>query len=284
MQKGSMTMKLTQIWKNGEIRLAVETERGLLLPESSRTALQLIRGGKAAMEALKQELEACPAYTETVQYAPVVTGMDKILCVGLNYRSHIGECGEQEPEYPVLFSKFPNALGAHEEQVWLDPGYSEYDYEAELVIVLGKRIKLAGEEEAKAAIFGYTCGNDLSNRTTQLKRGGQWLVGKTMDGFGPIGPRVVTADELDPSDLRVMSRVNGETRQDARTSLMIFSVPRIVSYISQQMTLEPGDVIFTGTPAGVMLGYAQDEKQWLRPGDRVEVEIEGIGVLKTKMI
>ena len=277
-------MKFTQIWKNGEIRLAVETQRGLLLPESSRTALQLIHGGKAAMEALEREMDSLPVYTDNVQYAPAVSGMDKILCVGLNYRSHIGECGEKEPEYPVLFSKFPNALGAHGEQVWLDPQYSEYDYEAELVIVMGKRIKLASEEEAKAAIFGYTCGNDLSNRTTQLGRGGQWLVGKTMDGFGPIGPRVVTADELDPSDLRIMSRVNGETRQDARTSLMIFSVPRIVSYISQQMTLESGDVIFTGTPAGVMLGYAAEEKQWLRPGDRVEVEIEGIGVLKTKMI
>jgi len=277
-------MKLMQLWKDGKIRLAVETDRGLVLPESSKTALELIRGGKSAMEALKQELNDLPVFGGRVQYAPAVSGMDKILCVGLNYRSHIGECGEKEPEYPVLFSKFPNALGAHEEQVWLDPAYGEYDYEAELVIVMGKRIKLADEEEAEAAIFGYTCGNDLSNRTTQLHRGGQWLVGKTMDGFGPVGPRVVTADELDPSDLCISSRVNGEVRQDARTSLMIFSVPKIVSYISQQMTLEPGDVIFTGTPAGVMLGYAQDEKQWLRPGDRVEVEIEGIGVLKTKMI
>ena len=276
-------MKLRQIRSAGEIRLAVETERGLVLPESSRTALELIRGGGEAMSRLRAELPYLPVFADRAEAAPAVTGMDKILCVGLNYRAHIGECGEREPEWPVLFSKFPNALASDGEAIRLDPAYEEYDYEAELVIVMGRRAKDVSEDEALSFVFGYTCGNDLSNRTTQMGRGGQWLVGKTMDGFGPIGPRIVTADCLDPADLRIRSRVNGETRQDSTTACMIFSCARIVSYISSQMTLEPGDVIFTGTPSGVALGGAPGAKRWLRPGDRVEVEIEGVGVLESVM-
>ncbi len=276
-------MKLRQIQLEGEIRLAVESERGLVLPESSRTVLELIRGGEGAVVHLREELPALSPLAEPVPAAPAVTGMDKILCVGLNYRAHIGECGEREPEWPVLFSKFPNALAADGEAIRLDPAFEEYDYEAELVIVIGKRAKYVTEDEALSFVFGYTCGNDLSNRTTQMGRGGQWLVGKTMDGFGPIGPRIVTADCLDPADLRICSRVNGETRQDSTTGCMIFPCAKIVSYISSQMTLEPGDVIFTGTPSGVALGGVPGAKKWLRPGDRVEVEIEGIGILESVM-
>ncbi len=276
-------MRIRQIRQAGEIRLAVETERGLVLPERYRTALELIRSGDAGLVRLREELPQSGPVIGPSESAPAVTGMDKILCVGLNYREHIGECGEREPDWPVLFSKFPNALAADGEAIRLDPAFEEYDYEAELVIVMGRRAKNVPEDEALSFVFGYTCGNDLSNRTTQMGRGGQWLVGKTMDGFGPIGPCIVTADCLDPADLRIRSRVNGETRQDSTTACMIFSCPRIISYISSQMTLEPGDVIFTGTPSGVALGGSPGAKRWLRPGDRVEVEIEGVGVLESVM-
>ena len=275
-------MKLIQYRKDGRCALGVETERGTVDASCFGTVLDVIAGGKETLETLK-------AYAETgetvgrVEYAPAVTGGEKILCVGLNYRAHIEETKDKEPQYPLLFSKFGNALAAHEDEILLDPAFRTYDYEAELVIVVGKTLRHATEAEAADAVFGYTCGNDLSNRETQMGRGGQWLIGKTMDGFAPVGPCIVTADALDPGDLAIRSRVNGELRQDSRTSRMIFSCARILSYASEHFTLKPGDLVFTGTPAGVMLGYAENEKKWLSPGDVVEVEIEGIGTLRNTM-
>ena len=185
------------------------------------------------------------------------------------------------PEKPVLFNKFSNALAAHGDCVTLLPDYQEYDYEAELVAVMGKPARDVKEAEALSYVYGYTCGNDLSTRALQFARGNQWVLSKTLDGFAPIGPCLVPAGELDPQDLDISSTVNGELRQNSNTSDMIFTVAQIIADLSHHFTLQPGDMIFTGTPQGVMQGYPADQKNWLKPGDRVDVTIEKIGTLTT---
>ena len=214
-----------------------------------------------------------------IRLAPAVTAPGKILCVGLNYASHRAEVPFGAPKYPALFSKFNNALNAAGGEVRLPAGARELDYEAELVVVIGKRVKDASEEEAAAAIFGYTAGNDFTARDLQ-RRTSQWLLGKTPDGFAPIGPSIVPAATLDAANLAIQTFVNGELRQDGRTADMIFSPAAIVSYISKCMTLEPGDIIFTGTPHGVIFGMPEKERRWLKAGDEVVVKIEGIGELR----
>ena len=183
---------------------------------------------------------------------------------------------------PALFNKFRSALAAHGQAVFLPREYHEYDYEGELVAVIGKPARNVPAEDALSYVFGFTCGNDLSTRDLQYARAGQWLMGKTFDGFAPVGPCVVPG--LDPRDLAISTAVNGEIRQSARTSDMIFDVAYIIADLSRHFTLLPGDLLFTGTPEGVMQGYPADRKQWLRPGDRVEVTIEGIGTLANTFI
>jgi len=217
---------------------------------------------------------------DEAEFLPVVEKPGKILCVGVNYKKHIEECGEKLPQEPVLFSKFSTALSAHHQQVEIPDCAHKIDYEAELVIVVGKGGKNLTREEALECVFGYTCGNDLSARDLQFVSG-QWLLGKTPDGFAPVGPWVVTADEFSPEGKQVESRVNGQLRQSGNTRQMIFDCAETVRYISRTMTLEPGDLIFTGTPDGVILGYPEEEQVWLKAGDEVEVSIEGIGTLKT---
>lgn len=281
-------MKVKQIWKDDHIILGIETEQGIVdVPaEAARrgvdapgTMLGLIHGGEEGMALLRALAEDAQCFAEG-KAAPVVTGCDKILCIGLNYRRHAMECNLPLPPAPVLFNKFSNALAADGDSIHLDPAYVEYDYEAELVAVIGKPARNVSAEEALEYVFGYTCGNDLSTRDLQFARSGQWLLSKTFDGFAPIGPCLVTADELNPNDLAISSVVNGETRQNSRTSDMIFSVAEIIADLSRHFTLLPGDLIFTGTPQGVMHGYPKDRKNWLKPGDSVEVTIEGIGTLK----
>ena len=208
----------------------------------------------------------------------------KILCVGLNYRSHAEETGGEAPREPVIFSKFNDALAADGETVVLPPWHRCYDYEAELVAVMGAPLYRAeSEEAARAAIGGYTCGNDLSARDCQF-RSNQWLIGKTFPGFAPIGPRIVPAAEFDPqTPHRITCTRNGVTVQDDDVTNMIFSCAAIVKYISDFIALAPGDLIFTGTPAGVILGQPKGRRDWLRPGDELSVTIEGIGTLTNRM-
>lgn len=280
-------MKLTQIRKDSSVVLGIVTPQGIVdVPaEAARRGIQApatmlgaIRMGDAGMAAL-QQLSDNPQCFATAPAAPVVTGGEKILCIGLNYRQHAKECGLALPPAPVLFNKFSNALAADGDAVYLSPEYVEYDYEAELVAVIGKPARNVSEEDALDYVFGYTCGNDLSTRDLQFVRSNQWLLSKTLDGFAPIGPCVVTADSIDPNHLRISSKVNGEVRQDSDTSDMIFSVAQIIADLSHHFPLLPGDMIFTGTPQGVMHGYPADQKDWLKPGDRVEVTIENIGTL-----
>ena len=220
--------------------------------------------------------------TQVAHFAPPIVAPEKILCVGLNYAEHTAETHLEKPAYPALFSKFNNALNAHNHPIILPDTDSHYDYEAELVIVIGHAARKVSSEDAPKYIFGYTAGNDFSARDLQL-RTTQWLLGKTPDGFAPIGPCITTADELDPSALQIRSYVNGELRQDGNTRDMIFNCAAIVSYISQFFTLKPGDLIFTGTPKGVIMGYPEDKQHWLKAGDTVTVEIEGIGSLTTPL-
>lgn len=280
-------MKLKQLYKEDKIILAIETAKGNVdvVAEAAKrgltasaTMLEAIQAGEEGVSLLKDLSENAQCFVEGMP-APAVTGCDKILCIGLNYRRHAKECNLPLPPAPVLFNKFSNALAADQECVYLDPAYIEYDYEAELVAIIGKPARNVSKEDALDYVFGYTCGNDLSTRDLQFARSNQWLLSKTFDGFAPVGPCVVTADAIDPNDLGISSMVNGEQRQNSRTSDMIFSVAEIIADLSRHFTLQPGDLIFTGTPQGVMHGYPKDQKNWLKPGDSVEVSIEGIGTL-----
>lgn len=283
-------MKLRQIRKNGTIAIAVETQQGIVDVQAEAAAkgisapmtmMDVIRGGAEALSLLESVCADAHCYTDA-PLAPVVTGCEKILCIGLNYRQHAKECNLPLPPAPVLFNKFANALAADGDTVSLMPEYREYDYEAELVAVIGKPARNVSVEEALDYVFGYTCGNDLSTRDLQFARSNQWLLSKTLDGFAPIGPCLVTADELDPNNLHISSKVNGELRQNSNTSDMIFSTAQIISDLSHHFVLMPGDLIFTGTPQGVMHGYPADQKNWLKAGDEVTVTIEGIGTLTNR--
>ena len=281
-------MKLVQFWKNGVPALGLMTAGGIVdaAAEGERRGLSVpadmeeaIARGAEGLSALEGLCEGAACFTDA-PLAPVVTRPPRILCIGLNYRRHARECNLPLPPAPVLFNKFQNALAAQGDCIRLPGEYREYDYEAELVAVMGKPARDVSPEEALDYVYGYTCGNDLSTRDLQFARGNQWLLSKTFDGFAPVGPCLVPAGELDPENLAISSAVNGEVRQDSNTGDMIFSLAEIIADLSRHFTLLPGDLIFTGTPQGVMQGYPADKKQWLHPGDKVAVTIEGIGTLE----
>ena len=201
--------------------------------------------------------------------------------MGLNYLDHVKESGDEEvPDEPVIFSKFNNALAAHNESIPVPTTGKQFDYEAEMILVIGKEAKDVSKEEALDYVFGYSIGNDLSVRDLQFKSGRQWLLGKTPDKFAPVGPYLVTADSIDSSHLDISMKRNGKTVQSSNTKHMIFDWGTIISYLSKHMTLKPGDIIFTGTPEGVIFGLPEDERDWLESGDQLEVTIESLGTLK----
>ncbi|MEH7304992.1 fumarylacetoacetate hydrolase family protein [Neobacillus drentensis] len=301
-------MKLLNYEDNGQLKLAIKTEQGILdvaaalksmasMPEGTLpvTIHEVIEGGRYAVAALQRladqvlaggaEGKAYLLDESTIQYAPCVTHPSKIICVGLNYRKHAEETNAPIPEYPILFNKFANTLTGHGCEVPLPEKVSaQVDYEAELVIVIGKKAKYVDKEHALDHVFGYCNVNDLSARDLQM-RTHQWLLGKSCDGFSPLGPYLVTADEVgDPNNLDIRCIVNGEVRQHSNTSDMIFHCDEIVSYISQHMTLLPGDIILTGTPAGVVFGYPKEKQVYLKPGDVVTIEIEKLGALTNRMV
>ena len=212
--------------------------------------------------------------------APLRPG--KIVCVGLNYRDHAEESGQPVPTSPVLFAKLPSSVIGHLDDIVLPKISDEVDYEAELAVVIGRRTQKVEVAEAIDHVLGYTCLNDVSARDLQLADG-QWVRAKSLDTFCPIGPHIVTADEIpDPQALAIRCVVNGEVVQDSSTKEMVFGVAELVSFISQAITLEPGDVISTGTPPGV--GFARTPPVFLQPGDRVRVEIDGVGVLENGVV
>ncbi|MCC9654776.1 fumarylacetoacetate hydrolase family protein [Rhodopirellula halodulae] len=211
---------------------------------------------------------------------PPVATPEKILCIGLNYLDHAIETGAEKPTLPVVFSKFNSALVGHGQDIVLPSISDRVDYEAELVVVIGKECRHVAAEDAMQCVFGYAVGHDVSSRDWQKGRpGGQWLVGKSFDTFAPLGPAVVTADEIaDPGNLPIRMLINGETLQDSNTEQLIFDIPALIAHLTKFMTLRPGDLIFTGTPSGV--GDARTPPRYLAPGDRCVVEIDGIGRLE----
>ena len=201
----------------------------------------------------------------------------KIICVGLNYRDHANEQGVEPPEHPILFAKWQTALIGPGEPIVLPPVAQQVDYEAELGVVIGARVRGVSEDGAIEAVRGYVCVNEVSARDLQFADG-QWTRAKSIDTFCPVGPRLVPREEVpDPQALRIRCVLNGEVMQDSSTAEMIFSVAEVISFASQTMTLEPGDLIATGTPAGV--GFMREPPVFLRDGDEVTVEIEGLGAL-----
>ena len=289
-------MILTSYQRDDGIKLGIRTARGILDVAAAVAATGLkcpaspdevyAQGNEAlgALSALADAADDDALYVDEadVTYAPALPNPGKILCVGLNYQKHAAESGMAPPAEPVLFSKFNNTIAAPNEDIPLQADWKTVDYESELGVVMGARARNVSVDEALDTVFGYCNMNDLSERDLQM-RSGQWLLGKTLDKFLPLGPYVVTADEIpDPQNLAIKGWLNGELRQDSNTADMIFSVAEVIAYASQIMTLEPGDVISTGTPEGVILGM--DPRVWLKPGDEYIVEVEGLGKLANRMV
>ncbi|SRR5579884_341927 len=258
--------------------------------------LGLLSGGEASLKAAQQALAFAQGQLadKTVGQRGIVYAMEsvsllspvlrpgKLVCLGLNYRDHAAESGMAVPEYPVLFHKVAGSLVGPDQPIVIPPITDRVDYEAELAIIIGKRGKYISEAQAFSYIAGYAPANDVSARDLQF-RTGQWTTGKMLDTFCPLGPALVTRDEVpDPNRLAIKTILNGQVLQDGNTADMIFSVPFIVSYISQIATLEPGDVILTGTPAGI--GNARKPPIFLKPGDTVTIEIESLGSLTNPVV
>ncbi|WP_424766883.1 fumarylacetoacetate hydrolase family protein [Paenibacillus sp. sgz302251] len=297
-------MKLLTFIESGEHRLGVKTEKGVLdisaalsvYPNGGGVPItihQAIDGGDEALAALRLFVEGILSRSngqeiywreeQRLVFGPCVTHPNKMICVGLNYRKHAEETKAKIPDYPILFNKFNNTLAGHEDSIPLPIVTDMVDYEAELAIVIGKTAKYVTKEQALDYVFGYCAANDLSARDLQ-QRTQQWMLGKSCDKFSPIGPYLTTAEEVgDPNKLTIKCIVNGDVRQHSNTSDMIFKCDEIVSYISQHMTLVPGDIIMTGTPEGVVLGYPPEKRIYLKPGDQVTVEIEKLGSLTNTM-
>jgi 2-keto-4-pentenoate hydratase/2-oxohepta-3-ene-1,7-dioic acid hydratase in catechol pathway len=256
-------------------------------PNVPPSVRMILEGGARTLEAAQVAAQRPDAVThpaDQVRYCAPVVDPRKIICLGLNYRDHAAESGAPIPKEPILFSKYPTALIGHGDTIALPRVSREVDFEAELVVVVGKKGRHLSASAAIEHVAGYAVGHDVSARDWQLKKDGkQWMVGKTFDTFAPVGPELVTTDEVpDPHKLPIRLRLNGATMQDSNTGQMIFHVGETLAYLSQVFTLEPGDVIFTGTPPGV--GMARKPPVFLKGGDVVEVEIDGLGLLRNPVV
>ncbi len=280
--------------------LGLRTSRGIIDVGRAAAALGLagvpqtvddVVAGRGDVSVLARIALHAPASAvraeNAVEYGPLVSRPPKIVCVGLNYRAHLAETGEKLPPFPDLFNKYNTSLNRHNGTIDVSSlPFKNFDYESELVMIVGKRARNVPESEALAYVFGYAAGHDFSARDAQL-RVSQWMSGKTPDEFAPLGPWLVGAERVpDPQSLQIQTFVNDETtpRQDMNTSQMIFSCAHIVSYTSSFITLEPGDVIFTGTPSGVILGCPKEKQVWLKPGDRIRTVISGVGELRFSLV
>ncbi len=294
-------LTLLNIRAGTEYRLGVKSEKGVLdvveaakilhmhAPATIDDLLQNQDGPSlnALVDAAAKSKAAQKAYLkeDSIEYGPVVTHPEKIVCVGLNYRQHAIEIGAPIPKQPVLFNKFNTTLNHHNGTIKLPVDYAtKFDYEVELVMLIGREAKVVTEADALSYVAGYATGNDFTARDLQLDTGGQWMVGKTPDQFAPLGPYMVTADQIDPDHLKLECRVNGETRQSSNTSDFIFNTRKMIAYISRVITLKPGDIIFTGTPQGVIQGKPKDQQVWLKPGDKVACSLEKLGELKFDLV
>jgi 2-keto-4-pentenoate hydratase/2-oxohepta-3-ene-1,7-dioic acid hydratase in catechol pathway len=280
--------------------LGIRTERGILdvaaaeqeFRENAPTTIDAVFKGEGDVNGLKRLLDKASASAAAARhfiavdkaaFGPCVTNPEKIVCIGLNYRRHAAETGNPVPKQPILFNKFNTALNYHGGSINVtEEDAQRFDYEAELVIVLGRQARNVSEADAASYIFGYCTGNDFTARDLQ-SRSSQWMLGKSLDGAAPMGPWLVTADLADGDNLKIECRVNGEVRQSSNTSDMVFNCAQLISYISKYMTLKPGDIIFTGTPEGVIAGYPKDKQVWLKAGDKITTSIEKLGELEFKL-
>ena len=295
-------MTLLTMLRNGQYWLGVKTQKGILdvphaakllnmhAPATMDDLLQKQDGpslGALVREALKTNGASKAFLKESaIEYGPVVTRPEKIICVGLNYRKHAKELGMEPPSQPVLFNKYNNALNSHNGAIKLPIELAtKFDYEVELVVVMGKEGKNITEAEALSYVAGYCTGNDFTARDLQFETPSkQWMIGKTPDQFAPLGPYLVTADQIDPDNLKIECRVNGETRQSSNTNDFIFNCRQVISFTSRYITLKPGDIIFTGTPEGVIMGKPKEKQIWLKPGDKIACSLEKLGELKFDLL
>lgn len=258
------------------LNMAAPTTLENLLVSGSAQLDQLIAAAKDRKEFVKDEA--------SIKFGRLFTNPAKIVCVGLNYKAHAEEAGEKLPKQPILFNKYNNTLAPHKTTIKLPPREVSYkfDYETELLVVIGKTARNVSEADALDYVAGYAIGHDFSARDLQLETGGQWMVGKTLDGFAPIGPYFVSADQVDPNNLTIETHVNDEERprQSSNTSKFIFNPQKVISYTSRLFALEPGDIIFTGTPEGVIVGMPKEKQVWLEAGDRITSRIEKLGTLQ----
>lgn len=281
-------MKLIRFGKPGNEKPGIQLDKGQKIDVSAfgldyDEVFFGFEGPKKLREWLSLNQENCPKISENVRLGPPICRPSKIVCVGLNYAKHAQESGMEVPSEPVLFFKASSAIIGPNDDVILPRNSKKSDWEVELAIVIGAKASYVEEENAMNHIAGYVLHNDISEREFQLERSGQWVKGKSSDTFAPLGPYIATTEEIkDPHNLNMWLKLNGKTMQDSNTSDLIFGIPKLVSYISEFMTLLPGDIISTGTPFGVGLGL--DPQIFLKEGDEMELGIDGLGVSKQKVI
>ena len=297
-------LTLLTMRRDGEYRLGAKTSNGILDVKAAAETLKMYSPAtlddmlqneegasvQAVVEAAMKSAAVKKAFLkeEAIEYGPLVTRPEKIVCVGLNYRKHAEEIKLPIPKQPVLFNKYNNALLHHGGTIKLPSAVAKkFDYEIELVIVMGKAARDVSERDALSYVAGYATGNDFSARDLQIETGGQWMVGKTPDGFAPLGPYFVTAEQVNPDNLNIECRVNGETRQSSNTNDLVFNCSQIISYTSARISLRPGDIIFTGTPGGVIyngvangIATRKEKWDWLKAGDKIACSLEKLGELK----
>ena len=296
-------MILLTFLQQGTCALGVKTPRGVVdvalanqsfaIADAPVTPEAFFSQGLAALPALQSLVDRAlaqdgsPAWLleeDRLQYGPCLPRPGKIICIGLNYRRHARESNMEPPAYPVLFSKYQNAVAAPGQPIPLPEVAVKYDYEAELAVVIGKRARYVPEDQALDYVLGYCNANDVSARELQFLSS-QWMLGKTLDAFLPLGPYLLTSDEApDPQTWPVRCWLNGELRQNSSTADMIFSVRQLVSFISRYMPLEPGDLISTGTPEGVIHGKKGADQVWMKPGDSMTVEVGPLGRLTNALV
>ena len=286
-------MQLLTYEIDGQSRLGARSGSGSsvydlngLNPDIPQDMLHFLEGGSPMVDAAQSILDAGEGATalDAIRILAPISNPEKIICIGLNYADHAEESGMAVPSEPVVFSKFASSIIGPTDSIEA-PGSSEkLDYEAELVVVIGKQGRNIPENRAMEHVAGYTVGHDVSARDYQLEKpAGQWVLGKTFDTFAPLGPHIVSRDDIpDPHDLGIRCILNGETVQDSNTRQLIFRVETLIAYLSHVFTLRPGDLIFTGTPPGV--GMGRQPQLWLKPGDLVVCEIDGIGQIQNPVV
>lgn len=274
-------MKLIRFGKQGEEKPGIQLDNGNLIDVSSKfhdyDEKFFSSGGiEILKEWLNENQDSAPKLDDSVRLGPPIARPSKIICIGLNFKDHAEESGFETPEEPVIFGKATSALSGPNDNIVIPKGSEQTDWEVELAVIIGKRASYVEEDEALDYVAGFALHNDVSERSFQKDRGGQWIKGKSADTFAPLGPFMATVDEIDDlNNMKMWLKVNGEQMQDGNTSNLIFGVQHVISYLSQFMSLLPGDVISTGTPAGVGMGMKPEK--YLKPGDVVELGIDYLG-------